>query len=482
MSLVVELVTMQACLFMLPRVVNARLLLRFMLLGLIGAMTLTGCNLGTSQEAPPPTLAPRATATPPPTLGFSGEGFTQNVGLEDVRTPIADPGVELRTLIDQVDTDRMRVHIQALQGFQTRHVNSPMNTPGYGIGAARKYINDEFALISQASGGNLAGPYEHVFDSYVNDIRTQQANVFAVIQGTETAAGIYLIGAHYDSIGPDFSNPDIFAPGANDNGSGVAGLLEIARILSQRRYRATLIFVAFSAEEHNRQGSIAFVRDIIRGQNYDLKGMINIDTIGNQDDRNGEVDDTNLRVFSDGPNDVSLSRQMAREAEMISDIYGLDMQLIVEDRIDRENRYGDHFSFSEAGYPAIRFISAKEQWPNGSASDTVEFVEFSYLRRATQSIMTYILVLADGPRLRRCDIVLRDLENGNQSLLWDPLEEATRYVVALRWPGELRYDQRIYTQHAKVDWDGFRTYEGITVAAQGANGLVGPFCNEVKIR
>ncbi|MCB9460501.1 MAG: M20/M25/M40 family metallo-hydrolase [Anaerolineaceae bacterium] len=456
--------------------------LKFSLLLLL-AISLGACNLGTAREAAPPTLQALPSATPPPTLGVEISGDPQQPGIILAQTPIADPSIEINNLLNQVDAERMRAHIAFLQSVHTRHILSSTTEAGYGIGAAERYIAEQFQLISQSSGGNLQQPIEHAFTAY--NTASESAinyNVFSVISGTETNAGIYIIGAHYDSVNTNLKDPTAYAPGANDNGSGVAALLEIARILSQRRYRATLIFVAFSGEEHDRQGSKAFVDYLSQGNMLsEVRGMINIDTIGNNDDGKGNIDDTSLRVFSDESN-VSKARQMARMAEIVGDIYGLDMRLLVETRRDREGRYGDHFSFNDAGTPAIRFINTMEQWPNGSPNDLIQYIEFDYLERATKSIMMFILTQADGPRLRRCDIVLRDLGNGNQSLLWDPVETANGYMVFLRFADSLRYDAYFTTEASSVDsWDGFQQFGTITVAARGNNGIVGPFCDEYAV-
>lgn len=452
---------------------------------LIGlTLLLSACNLGTAQSDAYVTMVPRATATPPPTLGVESGGQLQqpDLTLGGVQTPVVDPSVEIKNLLNQVDPERMRAHIQYLQNVQTRHILSSQ-TGATGIGAAQRYIEEQFRLISDSSGGNLTVPTPHAFTAY--NTATQSAtnyNVFAYIQGSETNAGIYVIGAHYDSVGPNLKDPTIAAPGANDNGSGVAGMLEIARILSQRRYRATLIFVAFSAEEHERQGSKAFVNDIILGSGMDVLGMINIDSIGNADDNSGNIDDHELSVYSDDSNS-SQSRQMARMAEMISDYYGLDMRLEVETSRDREGRYGDHFSFSDAGVPAIRFINTLEQWPNASANDLIQYIEFDYLTRATQSIMMFVLTVADGPRLPRCDIVLRPVQNDTQTLIWNPLEDATGYMVFFRLADSLHYDGYVETLESRLAAQSnlFSQYGAITVAARGRNGIIGPFCDEYLV-
>ena len=164
------------------------------------------------------------------------------------------------------------------------------------------------------------------------------------------------------------------APGANDNASGVAAVLELARILSAAKYKATLIFALFSAEEIDRQGSRAFAA-WVQQSGIDLVAMINLDTIGNVHDFNGNINDQQLRIFSAPPNSTSPSRKLAREINLLAYNYELDIELQVQDAIDRENRWGDHFSFSELDYPAVRFINAHEEKRNADPTDTIEFIE-----------------------------------------------------------------------------------------------------------
>jgi len=438
------------------------------------------CNLG-APAPEPPTLVPRLTATPQPPLGFSGQ--PQNpaaaVAPGNVSTPIVSADFEVVNLMKQVETDRMLAHVQALQGFYSRHVNSPQDDATRGIGAARKYLEDTFKQLQQLSNGRLY-TFSQEFDLNYNGQATKQYNVVAVVQGYEPGAGTVVVGAHYDSIGTPFESGTVYAPGANDNGTGVAAVLELARILSQEQHRASIMLVLFSAEEVGRRGSIAFA-DYLVSQSIDVIGMVNIDTVGNENDRQGNINATELRVFSDGPNDTSASRHMARSAEFISFTHGLEMKLTVQDAIDRENRYGDHFSFSEKGIPSIRFIAANEEKSNADPTDTLEFIEPRYLQRSVQSILVVVKALSDGPRPPR-NISLRLGEDGTRTLVWEPVAETTGYIVALRLPGSLRYDQQIeWTGSNSITWDGFANYAAIAIAAKGTNGIVGPLSNEYKV-
>lgn len=441
------------------------------------------CNLGTSEVTGPPTLMPRSTATPQPTLGFvsnSSSAEATQVVPGDIGTPISDNSeLEVYNLISQVDEDRLMAHVEALQNTYTRHVNSTTTSPERGIGAAREYIKQQFEIIRQNSPDGSFSTFPHTFDLTYNEKTTRQENIVAVIRGTQAGASTLVVGAHYDSIALNFDDDTAFAPGANDNGTGVAAVIELARIMSQRQHRSTIIFVLFSAEEIGRVGSKAFVQYLL-GNNIDLVGMINVDSIGNANDRQGNLANEELRVFSVGPNDTSPSRQMARTSEFLSFTHGMNMKLIVEDTIDREGRYGDHFSFSEVEYPAIRFISALEEKSNGDPTDTIEYVEPDYLRRATQSLLMVVSAIADGPLPPR-SIAMRDKSNGVSSLVWEPVPGAVSYVVALRLPGSLRYDRAIEVTGTQVDWDGFRNYAGIAIAAKGQSGIVGRLSNEFVV-
>ncbi len=438
-------------------------------------LLLVACNLGTSENAPP-TLAPLATRTPPPTLGYvaAGPARVRGIGL----TPAAPADVEIFRILDQVESDRLMTHIRTLQDFHTRHVNSTQDSSDQGIGAARAYISGQFETYRQASSGNLY-TFDLPFESVTSDgERRAQHNLVAVVQGTEVGAGTILLGAHYDSIGRPFDSTEVFAPGANDNASGVAAVLELARIMSQSRYKATIMFVLFSAEEVGRQGSKAFA-SWIRADQTELIGMINIDTIGNVHDRSGLVNDRELRVFSAGPNENSGSRRLARMANFIGFNFGLSLDLVVQDAIDRENRYGDHFSFSELDYPAIRLINAYEEKINGDPTDTIEYIEAGYLQDATKAILAVVTALADGPRPPK-NIVLRT-NAGEPELVWEPVAEASGYIIALRRPGGLFYERQIVHSETSLVWDGFSSYSGIAIAAKDARGLTGPLSQEIAL-
>lgn len=435
---------------------------------------LLSCNLGTSNRAPP-TLAPLPTPTPQATLGYAEArpAVLPAIGA----TPLPPSDDAMRQLLDQVESDRLMSHIRSLQDLRTRHINSTQTSADEGIGAARRYINEQFEIFRAASGGTFY-TFEVGFYAYTApDERTSQYNIVGAISGTDLNAGAIIVGAHYDSIGTPRDSGTAYAPGANDNGSGVAAVLEMARIMSASQYKATIMFVLFSAEEVQRQGSIAFAR-WIADDNVHVTGMINLDTIGNIHDFNGNREDRYLRVYSEGPNDSSVSRRLAREANFLGHNYELAIDLQVMDAVDRENRYGDHQSFSDLGYPAIRFINAFEEKRNADPTDTIEFIEPNYLRRSTQAALALVTALAEGPR-PPANIALREREGGKKELVWEPVEDAASYIIALRPAGSLIYADQLPIDETKVVWAGFSDYAAIAIAAHDARGLIGPLSQEI---
>ena len=204
----------------------------------------------------------------------------------------------------------------------------------------------------------------------------------------------------------------------------MAAVLELARIYERRRNtKRRSCSYCFPPKRVQRQGSIAFAK-WIADDNLDLIGMINLDTIGNIHDFVGNREDRYLRVYSEGTQRQLRYRGGWRARPTSSGHnYNLAIDLHVMDAVDRENRYGDHQSFSDLGYPAIRFINAFEEKRNADPTDTIEFIEPDYLRRSTQAALALVAALADGPRAP-ANIALRERDGGKKELVWEPVEDA----------------------------------------------------------
>ncbi len=450
------------------------------------------CSLSSSEA--PPTLVPRASDTPMPTIGYATLSPPQLPQQPAAPTalpvqpqqpaptqppPLPAAAPLLAGLLDQVAVDRLFMHVDTLQRFQTRHINSA-DQPDQGIGAAYRYIHAYFDDLSKTSGGTFS-VFDHPFEMEWGGRKTTQINVVGVVQGKDIGGGVVLVGAHYDSISIASQDPQYFSPGANDNGSGVAALLEIARLLSQRPHRATIMLVAFSAEEVGRRGSIAFAK-YLQERQISVNAMLNLDIIGSMTGPNGQINDRQIRVFSAGPN-TSPSRQLARTLELVSLRYLPAMQVVVQDGLDRTGRYGDHQSFSDVGIPAVRLIEMMEDPSrHHTPRDNIESIDATYLLRSTQTALAAVTALADGPP-PPLGVTLQPNAAGTKTLAWQASPGAAGYIVALRRPNSLIYDQQFPWNTTSVDWDGFRRdqFEALAVLAVDASGLMGPPSPEVII-
>jgi len=443
------------------------------------------CTL--TSEAPA-TLAPStpiATITPDPglsapTLQFSENNIAPPVGVvESAPDPNTSP-----TNIEQVDANRMMGYINTLVSFQTRHILSTASTTT-GIKAAENFLINEMHAIADSSPNEFLqiDVYTHQFQIEWGGQEVFPSNVVMAVQGTDATAGVVMVTAHYDTALQQWFEGDAFQPGANDNGSGVAAVLEIARIMVQKPHRATLVFVLFAAEETGRQGSQTFVREFIQAQNIPLVAVINLDIIGSPEGRRGERFDNALRVYSEGPNPTSASRQLARMAQVSTARLVPDMELVVMDRTDRSGRWGDHMSFSDEGYPAIRFIEMADDATIAHTSrDTVDRVDANYLRRTTQVTLAALEMMADGPN----PPTMRPLtpsatDPSSLTLEWSHNPVCQSYVIALRRPEALVYSEFYTVEATSLSWGGFKNFESVTVGCVDGDGLLGRFAQELLI-
>ena len=438
------------------------------------------CNL--SSDSRPPTIAPRATNTPPPTLGYATLSPDELPPQATSMPQQPQLDTALLNLMNEVQMESLARHVNTMQGFYTRHVNSPSSATS-GVGAAKDYILGQFNEIRDNSYQQSFVVFTHEFTVEWGGIQSTGVNVVGYLAGTEPG-GITLIGSHYDSIAaPDYEDGNAYAPGANDNASGVAGLIEMARILSKTPHRRTIMFVAFAAEEVQRQGSIAFINDYLRPNNIDVDYMLNMDIIGSSTDANGATNPNEIRLFSAEPND-SDSRELARMLNLIVSRLVPDMSVILEPVSDRAGRYGDHMSFSDSGIAAVRFIEALENpGLHHTPQDVWDRINPGYMTRATQTILACVTALADGP-LPPANVVLRNNDNGSRTLVWDISPQAIGYLVALRAPGSISFNEYFPTgTNNSGEWGKFTPiyYEGVAVFAVDSNGLIGPVSFEYSI-
>ncbi len=446
------------------------------------------CSLST--EAPPtlapstpvaqrqPTITPDAAVAPPTLQPISvrpPSGVSQN-----------QPGVSInQSNVNQVNINRILADLNTLVGFRSRHVLSSSAGPNSGIQAAESFLLEELQAIAATSPNDFLriDVYSQRFSMEWAGQQLYPANVVMAIQGTDAAAGVVMIVAHYDATSENWYDGNGPAPGAIDNGSGVAGLLEISRLMVQEPHRATLVFVFFSAEETGRQGSQAFVREYIQAQNIPLVAVLNVDMIGDTRGPRGEVVDDRMRIFSEGPNTGSPARQLARMVEVAVGRHVPEMDIEVLDRIERPGRWGDHMSFTEEGYPAIRMMQGTED-PSvaNSSRDTIDLIDPEYLHRATKAILAALEMLVDGPNPPTLRAMRPSTTDPNSlTLEWSHSPVCMSYVVALRQPEALSYSEFYTVEATSLSWGGFRNFEAVSVACVDNEGRLGRFAPEVLI-
>lgn len=436
------------------------------------------CNLS---SPPPPTVPPRLpTSTPQATIGISTQVPIALPGGIEAEAPI-DPGLDV--LLQQIDAGRLMQHTRAMYEFETRYVNSTQTSATRGIGAARQYIHDTLVSYTSLAEGRLT-VWDHPFTVTWEEQQSLQHNVVATLQGTESGAGVVILGAHYDSIANDV-DPTLSAPGADDNGTGIAALLEIARIMAQTPQKATIIFVTFSAEEIGRIGSVRFIDEYLAPFAIDVRAVVTLDTIGNINGPNNEINDTQIRVFSDDQYN-SQSRQLSRVMNLIAMTYVPDLQVMVQPAGDREGRWGDHLSFTSRGYPAIRIIEAiQDPVRQNNSRDTIEYVNANYLTRSTRVAMATVAVLANGLQPpQNISLRVNPSDPNNHTLVWSPVDGAVGYVLALRQPGALTYNQVLNVNSTNsLTWSGFTPdrFETVAIAAIDDSGRWGPFSTEYSM-
>jgi hypothetical protein len=374
----------------------------------------------------------------------------------------ADP--KIAAALKEVSADRIRGTIEKLVSFGTRLTLSEQNpasiAAGRGIGAAREWIKSEFERYSRDCGGCLEvktdpfteGPVERIPEPI------QITNVYAVLQGTdpESAKRIVLVTGHYDSRNGDTFDSKGDAPGANDDASGTAVSLECARVLSKLKFPATIIFLTVAGEEQGLNGSQHFAK-MAKEQGWNIEAALNNDIVGGN--KGPEQDFGVVRVFSEGvpvaAEDKQLrqirglggesdsnSRELARYIAEVGRTYRTEVKPLLIFRLDRYLRGGDHYSFNEQGFAAVRFTEYREDYnhqhqnvrtENGvEYGDLPKFVNFDYVANVARVNAATLASLASGPAPpANVRLDTHELQN-DSTLLWEVSPGAKAYEVVWR--------------------------------------------------
>jgi Zn-dependent M28 family amino/carboxypeptidase len=395
----------------------------------------------------------------------------------------ADP--KIRAALSEISAAHVRSDIEKLVSFQNRSTLSAQDAAsiaqGRGIGAAREWIKSEFERYSRECGGCLEVKSD-TFTQPVSErvsVPTVITNVYAMLKGTdpEDAKRIVLVTGHYDSRNSSNENVTDAAPGANDDASGTAVSLECARVLSKLKFPETILFLTVAGEEQGLYGSKHFA-EYAKAQGWDIEASLNNDIVGG--DKSAGQDPHAVRVFSEsipenpsarqlrmirylgGEND-SPSRELSRYIVQAARTYATQVAPLLEFRLDRYLRGGDHSSFNEAGFAAVRFTEFRENYDRQHQNvraekgvqygDLPQFVDFDYVAGVARVNAATLASLASAPGPpQNVRLVTKELVN-DSTVEWDaPVDErATSYEV-------------LWRATSAPDWEHSQSVKGATKA------------------
>ncbi len=338
---------------------------------------------------------------------------------------------DVAAITGQLDGARMKQTVEKLVSFGTRHTLSDTASPTRGIGAARKWIFDEMTRIAAASNGRMTVAYQ---SSMQKSVRTknepaEMINVVATIRGTSDPDRIYIATGHYDSINSDVMNATLDAPGADDDASGVAVIMELARVLSQHPLEATVMLVAVQGEEQGLLGSRGLAEEAV-AKKWNVEGMITNDIVGGATGGEGDIDNHTVRIFSANPKGAGegSARHWARFVRDGARVWLPHVNARLIYRLDRFGRGGDHTPFFEKGFPAIRFSEANEDYKhehqtvrveNGvQYGDLPQFVSPDYMRVVASVNAVALVTAACAPAAPR-NVKASGAVTNDTTLSWD---------------------------------------------------------------
>jgi hypothetical protein len=361
-------------------------------------------------------------------------------------TPLPARQADIDTIVREISPQRIQAYVEKLVSFGTRHTMSETASNTRGIGAARRWIKAELERCG-------AGKLDVQFQSHVHPVDnrisrpTEIVNVVATLPGTQPASRdrYYVVSGHYDSRVTDVMNHTADAPGANDDASGTAAVMELACVMSRHRFDASLVFMAVAAEEQGLYGSGDYAAKA-KAAGMHIAGMLNNDIIGSSHDETGKLDNTHVRLFAEGVPPVkettpalrtllqtggendSITRQLARHVKETGERYVPGFTVDIIYRRDRYLRGGDHSPFLDAGYAAVRFTEPHEDFDhqhqdlrteNGKKiGDLVDYVDPAYVAQVTRVNAASLASLALAPAAPQ-DVKVRtaNLDNGTD-LVW----------------------------------------------------------------
>jgi Zn-dependent M28 family amino/carboxypeptidase len=414
----------------------------------------------------------------------------------------AQTSQKIYDIINDVSAERIENDIRTLANFGTRNTFSDTISDTRGIGAARRWIKNEFEKISANCNNCLDVFYQKDYVTKEGNNRVPKdawvVNVVAIQKGTKYPNRYIIMSGDIDSRASNTMNYTIDAPGANDNASGMAGAIEAARVLSKYQFESSVVYVGLSGEEQGLFGGAGLAK-YAQEKGWDIIGVLNNDMIGNIEGVDGVIDNRTFRIFSEpvppseterqrnarrfyGGEVDGISRQLARYVHKTTKTYMPEMNPMIVYRLDRFGRGGHHRPFNDLGFSGIRIMEAHENYnrqhqdirvENGiEYGDVIEGVNFDYAAKLTAVNAINMASLAWAPPAPK-NVGIGGIVQPSAKLKWEKVVGATGYKIYWRDTTSATWDHSRYVG----DVDAF-TLEGIVidnyyfgVAAVSANGF-----------
>jgi hypothetical protein len=383
---------------------------------------------------------------------------------------------DIEGLVAAVSADSLKSYIAHLTSFKTRHTLNVDKENG--MPAAQQWVLSKFNSFAKNSGGRMTAEIERFItpaDGRRVVVDSDVANVIATLKGTDPADNrVFIVSGHLDSRNKDVMDADGVAPGANDDGSGVAAVIELARVMAKMEFSATVLFVAFTGEEQGLKGA-TYLADKAKSEGWNIAGVLNNDIVGNSNSSETNINDnTKLRVFSEtipvaeteqeavlrrsiNADNDGKSRQLARYIKEVGERYVDHMEVKLMYRSDRFLRGGDQTPFLRNGFTAVRVSEMNENFyhqhenvrvENGiHYGDLLEFMDFEYLRKVSAVNLSALASLAKSPGMPEdVKIDVRGLTN-KSILLWSApkIGKVKGYYVLMRETSESMWEKKFFT-------------------------------------
>jgi hypothetical protein len=403
-------------------------------------------------------------------------GLTPALAQNTGAVPAPREQEQIRRIVADISPQRIEATIRKLVSFGTRHTMSDAQSDTRGIGAARRWIKAELERCNAQAGGRL----QVAFESHVEPVSarisrpTELVNVVATLPGTQPASAgrMYVVSGHYDSRASDVMDATSDAPGANDDASGTAAVIEMACAMARHKFDATLVFMTVPGEEQGLLGAAHWAEQA-KQKNWNVAGMFTNDIIGSSRADDGRVDRGQVRLFAEGVPAVkelspelqtlvrtggendSPTRQLARHVKQFGEYYVPGFKVSIIYRRDRYLRGGDHSPFLDRGFAALRFTEPNEDFThqhqnlrteNGVVyGDLPEFDDFAYIANVARVNAAALATLALAPAAPSAVEMVTDKLENDTTIRWKANEEPDlagyrivwRDTTAPQWQGAL---------------------------------------------